>query len=132
MPLITCRECGAEISSLAKVCPRCGGPPTAALRLQQTGDQMTRIGCAMTLLFTLPFLALLLFGLLGGCRVDAEDRRPTACSPCTAGEASGAEYDRCVNGRLAGLRCMACRVCLEPRFRCAVSGGETRCDDGVY
>jgi hypothetical protein len=30
MPLITCRDCGAEVSDQAQACPRCGAPQAAA------------------------------------------------------------------------------------------------------
>jgi hypothetical protein len=64
MALKPCRECGKEVSDTATKCPHCGidHPASAAAGC---GAQMQRVGCALTLLVTVPVL--LFAFLLGGC-----------------------------------------------------------------
>lgn len=64
MALIKCRECGKDISDKAKSCPNCGfEKKNFAQSLEETGETMQSVGCAMTLLITIPILII----LMGGC-----------------------------------------------------------------
>jgi hypothetical protein len=58
MALSSCRECGAEISTAATACPKCGAPSSAE-RMAKFGRSMTGCGCLMTLFITIPFLFIL-------------------------------------------------------------------------
>jgi len=49
MSLKKCKECGTEISSAAKACPKCGAPSTAT-SLQGIGCALTIIGIVIILL----------------------------------------------------------------------------------
>jgi RNA polymerase subunit RPABC4/transcription elongation factor Spt4 len=49
MALKKCKECGTEISSEAKTCPKCGKPSTAT-SLQGLGCALTIIGLVIILL----------------------------------------------------------------------------------
>jgi hypothetical protein len=55
-----CRECGRDVSPTAKACPNCG-VAYPANKLAATGDQMQKMGCALTILFTIPILLALAF-----------------------------------------------------------------------
>jgi hypothetical protein len=60
MALKACRECGKEVSASAKQCPHCGvehpANPLGAL-----GGSCQSLGCALTLLVTVPIVLLLAF-----------------------------------------------------------------------
>lgn len=62
MALVNCRECGQTVSTEAKKCPHCGAAPT---KTRRTEEIVGKIGCAMTLFFTIPFLILL--AIMAGC-----------------------------------------------------------------
>src|ERR1039457_3938126 len=38
MPLVTCPDCGNQVSDRAPACPKCGGPIVAPARPLQAGD----------------------------------------------------------------------------------------------
>lgn len=48
MALVTCTECGAEMSSEALACPRCGKPNASAIHKKQNGAQS--MGCLLMVL----------------------------------------------------------------------------------
>jgi hypothetical protein len=48
------------VSPTAKACPHCGVAYPAD-KLAATGDQMQKMGCALTILFTIPILLALAF-----------------------------------------------------------------------
>ena len=50
MALKKCKECGTEISSEAKACPKCGSPSTATA-IQSLGCALTIIGIVIILVF---------------------------------------------------------------------------------
>lgn len=58
MALAPCRECGAEVSKTAKKCPQCGVDHPAN-KVAAFGQNVTRIGCALTILITLPFILMM-------------------------------------------------------------------------
>jgi hypothetical protein len=60
MALQPCRECGKDVSQSAKSCPHCG-VAYPANKLAAAGASMTQVGCALTLLVTVPLLLLLAF-----------------------------------------------------------------------
>ncbi len=43
MALIRCRECGKEVSSIAKTCPNCGAPVDTAVRCPKCGSTDTKV-----------------------------------------------------------------------------------------
>jgi hypothetical protein len=55
-----CRECGKSVSAEAKACPHCG-VQWPGDKMRAAGNKLLGIGCALTLLITLPFLLLLMF-----------------------------------------------------------------------
>ncbi len=59
MALKPCRECGKQVAQAARTCPHCGVdyPSSAAAGC---GKQMQKVGCALTLLITLPLVLLLM------------------------------------------------------------------------
>lgn len=55
-----CRTCGQPVSPLAKTCPKCGAPdPLIPVAI----TAVTNIGCLLTMLVTVPILALVAFGI---------------------------------------------------------------------
>jgi uncharacterized membrane protein YvbJ len=60
MVLKPCRECGHQVAELASKCPHCG-IDWPANKAAATASKMQTIGCALTLLVTLPILLLLGF-----------------------------------------------------------------------
>ena len=75
MALQPCRECKAEISSRAKVCPHCGlkRPHDLAIQhwLNDAAGGMFRLGCGLILL---AIIAIVLFGLAAAGVASAEDQ----------------------------------------------------------
>lgn len=55
MALEACRECGKEVAKSAKQCPHCG-VEWPANKVQAVASNMQKLGCALTLLITIPFL----------------------------------------------------------------------------
>lgn len=64
MPLRPCRECGKDVAESAAKCPHCGVDHPAN-KAAAAGQKMQQLGCALTLLITVPVLLAVL--LLGGC-----------------------------------------------------------------
>lgn len=58
MAMKPCRECGTEVSTKAKTCPHCGVDHPAD-KVKAAGASMQKIGCALTLLITLPILLMM-------------------------------------------------------------------------
>jgi hypothetical protein len=60
MALKPCRVCGHDVADTARRCPQCGVdyPASAAAGC---GKKMQTVGCALTLLITLPLILLLAF-----------------------------------------------------------------------
>lgn len=66
MPLVTCRDCGRDVSDRATVCPGCGGPmqpatagPRPVQTIEQTGKgwkQAQLAGVVLVLLSVLAFV----------------------------------------------------------------------------
>ncbi|WP_424218003.1 zinc-ribbon domain-containing protein [Thauera humireducens] len=53
MALANCRDCGAQISTTAKSCPRCGAKPRSALgALATIGKAVVHVGFAVVLIVT--------------------------------------------------------------------------------
>ncbi len=79
MAIIKCKECGAEISDKAKVCPKCGAP----IREEETNEQifiiiLLAVG-AILFFVGLYFLGSGLSTIMG----DLDARRYTYTSPLT-------------------------------------------------
>ncbi len=58
MPLVQCRDCGAEVSPRAEACPRCGGPmvsggrsPREIIITEQTAKQWKALQLVGVLMF---------------------------------------------------------------------------------
>lgn len=43
MALVRCKECGKEVSSMAKSCPNCGCPIDTAIRCPKCGSADTKV-----------------------------------------------------------------------------------------
>jgi uncharacterized membrane protein YvbJ len=57
LALAPCRECGKDVAASAKTCPHCG-IEWPADKVQAAASKMQQLGCALTLLVTLPILIL--------------------------------------------------------------------------
>jgi len=51
MALTTCPECGAEISELAPVCPKCGRPSAESLKDKSYENIFGVLGCLAVVLY---------------------------------------------------------------------------------
>jgi hypothetical protein len=61
-----CPYCAEPILLAAKVCPHCRKGVTTGDKLTDAGSKIQRLGCALTLLITVPILLLLLIALFVG------------------------------------------------------------------
>lgn len=62
MALITCPECGAQVSDKAHTCPKCGHPFVHTERSSAVGGRITAIVIVSIIAFILA-----LFALIGTC-----------------------------------------------------------------
>lgn len=61
MALIKCIDCGAEISSVAPVCPKCGRR-TSVYTNEQQAKSNSSIGCISLLITTIIFVIIFFVG----------------------------------------------------------------------
>jgi hypothetical protein len=57
-----CPYCAEAVQDAAVVCPHCRKNIGPGHQLETAGKNLQAIGCALTLLFTVPFILLMLFG----------------------------------------------------------------------
>lgn len=69
MALVTCRDCGAQVSNQAPACPKCGRPMAAVKTAGDTTLRRNR-GCADLLILGPVLLAVagaIIFGIVKAC-----------------------------------------------------------------
>lgn len=98
MPLVSCPDCGRQVSTMAEACPQCarplGGPRTQQAAAEGTGHKLARAALWLCLLIGSGFLVL---SLVGFAIWRTQFRRPAdaapgmaSATPATAPAAEGA------------------------------------------
>ena len=75
MALITCPDCGTEVSSVAASCPKCGrpinvAPPRVSGKTEGLFMQSLNLGCVVMIVLAGLFLLLVIFSK--GCSAHAD------------------------------------------------------------
>ena len=60
-----CPYCAEDVKAAATVCPHCRKDIGPGHKIGEAGKAMQNIGCALTLLITVPILLMLMIGMCG-------------------------------------------------------------------